>query len=126
MKRIYIAAILLIFTAVVCFSEYKVVTKSAEKYIYEINKIENFYSDDMKNDALILTDNLSVNWQESSTSMDSFLFHEYVDDISSNIKKLKIYIEENDKSALTSTCEELKIQLESLKRSEFPTLYNII
>jgi len=125
LKRIYIALILIIISAVVCILEFRFVTKTSEMYIKRIERIEREYNSD-KYKALKLCNELSKDWEISASPMDTFLYHDYVDDISKNTGKLEILIKEEDTSAFETTCEEIKKQLESLKKSEIPSLENII
>ncbi len=125
MKRIYIAIVLLLISASVCFSEYTLVKNTSEHYIQKLEYIEKEYKLD-KTKALKLCNEFSKELDESASPMDAFLFHDYIDDIRVNAHKLQILLKDDNTSMFKTTCEELKIQLTSLKNSEVPILENII
>ena len=126
LKRIYIAAILLLLCTLICSFEFIFVSRRAEDYIDKINRIEKEYRDSNNSTALSLADSIDTEWSRTVSPMDSLLYHDYVDRISNNISKLSILILENDSSTFYTTCTEIKNQLMSLKKSEVPNFENII
>ena len=126
MKRLFTALVLLVITAGICTFEFTLVRENSTKYINGIEGIEKSFSRGEKEDALSLTHNINSTWKDSVGSMDMLLYHDYVDDISNNFTKLELYIQKDDETAFYSTCRELKNQLDSLRKSEIPSLENIV
>ena len=126
MKRIKVAIILLVFSALICTTEFLYVTTKADDITSKIEEIENAYTQCNTSKALEITEDVQMKWKASVSKMDMLLYHDYIDTITSNIEKLEILIYENDSTSLLCTCKETTLMLESLKNSEYPTAENII
>lgn len=126
MKRIKVAIILLIFSALICTTEFLYVTTKADDITSRIEEIESAYTQGDTSKALEVTEDVQMKWEASVNKMDMLLYHDYIDAISSNIEKLEVLIYENDSTSLLCTCKETILMLESLKKSEYPTAENII
>lgn len=126
MKRLFAALVLLAITAGICTFEFKLVRDSSTRYINEIKDVEKSFSAGQKDTALTLIHKINIAWKDNVSSMDTLLYHDYVDDISNNFSKLELYIQKDDETAFYITCRELINQLDSLRKSEIPSLENIV
>ena len=126
MKRIYIAAVLLIITLSICIYELRFVSRSCNDFSHYVTEIQAAYEDTEYDAALNLTKMVNDKWQKNVHKIDMLLYHDYVDEITDNLSKLSIFISKEDESQFLATCREIKNQLESLKNNEIPILENII
>ncbi len=126
MKRIYIAAVLLIITVAICTVEFIYINSSVNKIAEKIESVHSLYKDGYKETSMKYALETEKAWQNKVNKIDMLLYHDYVDEITRNIVNLKTYIAEEDATGLYSTCNEILTQISSLKNSEFPTLDNII
>ena len=88
--------------------------------------MERIYIQGEVENAVSIAKSIKWEWQKSVNKMDMLLYHDYIDNISSNIQKLEILIEEKDTTSLLCTCKETVLMLDSLRNSEYPTAENII
>ncbi len=126
MKRFYVAVLLLIFTLSICGAEFIYINSCADNISEKIEKIYKAYSDGNKDRAMRYAIETEEDWEKRVNKIDMLLYHDYVDDITKNIVNLKTYIHEDDAVGLYSTMGEALAQIKSLKKSEFPTMDNII
>ena len=91
-----------------------------------IENIRSSYEHGNKESSLKYAAEAEEIWKRNVSKIDMLLYHDYVDDISKNIVNLKTYIKQDDTTGLYSNIEEVLAQINSIKKSEFPTLENII
>ena len=126
MKRLYISYILLAICALVCIFQFFYIYNSCTEFIESIEKIETAC---IKEDFLLcaqICDEVLLKWKNQIKYIDMFLFHEYVDEITQNFDKLRIFIKNKEITEVFTLCSELKNQLLTLKNSELPLIENII
>lgn len=126
MKRIHIALILLTIITLLCSTQIVFIYTSCNRFIEKIEYVEKKFSNGEYMKAKEISEEIEREWKQTSKIADMFLFHDYVDDITSNINQMKIYIEENEAADFYIICSILKNQIASLKNSEIPTAENII
>jgi len=126
MKRIWTAFAILLLAAVLCFTEYYVITSSEKQYQDDIDIILEYIENNNKDQALKKCQTLFDDWDKTSRKLHFFLSHLYTKDICIKITTLSSNIE-YDASAqfLYEYCAELKHRLHDLKNNSMPYLYNI-
>ena len=126
MKRCTIAILMLLIAGIFCWSEIHHVKTNSEGYMKELETVQRLMKSEDFDEASLLSQNILTNWNKSSRHMDKYLYHDYIDDITINMATLPIYSKNQDKIAVNSQIEALKIQLTSLKESELPYFHNIL
>ena len=117
---------MLLIAGIFCWSEIHHVKTNAESYIKELETVQRLIKSEDFSEATLLSENILTKWDKSSKHMDKYLYHDYIDDITKNMATLPIYSKTQDKIAVNSQIEEIKIQLTSLKESELPYFHNIL
>lgn len=125
MKRFVIAVAMLLFAVLICVCEFKVV-EVTDTYVNTLEKIENFCKRAEFQDAYNLSLQINEKWQQTRKTLNKYLYHDYIDNISVNLSSLPIHTKGEDPESVSKTVEEIKIQLASLKESELPYMHNIL
>lgn len=126
MRRMYVAAALLLIAVGLCITEYVCVRNYSEEYTERVDNIENMVDSGYMKKAAFAAKNTEANWEETVKIIDMLLFHDYVDDIGKNLACLEAYINNEELGEFYATCEEIKEQLLSMKESELPVAKNVI
>lgn len=114
-------------SGILCFTEYSIVADCQNQFENEIEKIYSLVENGEIKSAVAACDKLNDDWQEKSKTVDMFLNHDLMDNISCQISTLRPYLEdENSRAQFYATAENMKKQLQSLKESELPLAENII
>ena len=122
----YIAAILLIFAAFICTGEFLYVSHSADVVTHNISKSFEYYISGDKNCALKYALEADKIWNQKASKIDMLLYHDYVDEITQDINNIKICVLTDNKQMIFTTYVNALSKVKSLKKSEMPTLENII
>ncbi len=126
MKRIRISIILLIISAVVCTVQFIYVYNSSNNFIADIENIEENYRNKDYETALKMSSDTFNKWKRNAGLTNLFLYHDYVDEITSNMEQMAIYAAYRKDVEFFSVSSQLKKQIASLKDSEIPNIENII
>lgn len=126
MKRVYISLILLGVSALVCAVQFIHVTSSCSELLKNIERIEEYCAENDYDSALSLCTETYRRWMDSSEVTDMFLYHDYVDEITRCMEKMKIYVMAQKDNEIFAVSAELKNRIESLRKSEIPLFENII
>ncbi len=126
MKRMYVAAALLLIVIGLCIAEYVSVSRCTDEYIERIEQIERMVETGNTQKAAFSARETEKSWEETVSVIDMLLFHDYVDEIGKNMSQLESFIVHGENADLIATCESTKEQLLSLKESELPNAKNII
>lgn len=126
MNRIGIAVVMLLIAGFICGCEILTVNGNAENYTEELNNISELMNNESFDEAKELSEKVLANWRITAKHLDKYLYHDYIDSITEEIATLPVYAKAEDKSAVKSQVEQIKIQLASLKESELPYMHNIL
>lgn len=126
MNRFLAAMISLTIAAGLCITEYLCVKNSADKFISQIENIEKAMHEENIETALEYANNINKDWQETVSIVDMLLYHDYVDQIGTDLSTLSVYIQFDEEAELYATCEKAKRQLITLKENEKLTAENLI
>lgn len=126
MKRIRISIILLIISAVVCTVQFIYVYNSSNNFISDIENIEENYINKDYEAALKMSSDTFKKWKRNTKLCNLFLYHDYIDEITSNMEQMTIYAAYKKDVEFFSVSSQLKRQITSLKDSEIPNIENIV
>ncbi len=126
MKRVYAALGILGLVAILCIAEYVCVYQNTIKYVEGIEYMEECVYKGESDKALEYTELMNEHWQGTVSRIDMLLYHDYVDEIGSNLSEMSVYLRNKEYTAFFATCQRTKKELESLYKSEQPLLENII
>lgn len=126
MNRIGIAVVMLLIAGIICGFEIFTVNGNVESYNQELDTISKLMSEENFSEAEVLSEKVLINWRKTARNLDKYLYHDYIDNITEEISALPVYAKAEDKSAVKSQVEQIKIQLASLKESELPYMHNIL
>ena len=126
MKRLYMAATLLLVAIGLCIAEYVCISRCTDEYVNRIENIEDMVNTGSTGKAAFAARETEKNWEEKISVIDMLLFHDYVDEIGRNLATLESYILHEEEAEFFAICESTKEQLLSLKESELPDAKNII
>lgn len=126
MKRIYVALILLLLSTLFCTFEFIYISQTTDKYTKSIELIEKTIDNENYNKAEDIIKKTVNDWNDSVSTIDMLLYHDYIDDISYSMASIPKYLELKEYNEIVITCTKIKEQLNSLKKSELPLIENII
>ncbi len=126
MRRLFIAVAFLLFAISIAITEYSLVSNTFERYVTALDTTQFYISQKEFSQTLTLTETISDNWAESKKKLNTFLFHEDVEQIEENLKELSEYAKLKDTEEYIRLCDKTKRQLLKLKLNELPNLQNIL
>ncbi len=126
MKRVYGALVILSLVAILCVAEYTCVCQNAKKYIEGIEYTEKCIRNQEVDKAIEYTELLNKNWKGTVSRIDMLLYHDYVDEIGTNLAEMQIHLGNEEYTSFFATSQRTKKELESLYNSEQPLAENII
>lgn len=125
MKRLAVALVLAVIIAAICTCEFITVDYNNNTYTKMLDEISAEVEKEDFNKALSISEEVLTSWEKTVSGMDTFIYHDYMDSIGLYMNYLPVYIKAENKTGIETTVKSIKIQLDSLKRSELPTYYNI-
>lgn len=125
MKRIYISILVLIAVFAFASAELGYVSAKADGFISMIEQTDKLMLKSNFTDAIELCKKTEDEWNESVESIDMLLIHDYVDNIGTNIAKMRSYIENGSPDMYFAESTNAKKELASIKESEYPYFSNI-
>lgn len=125
MKRILISIILIAVVLLSAFGEMMYVGNKSETYTEKIEDIDEMMLKNDFSEAIKLCDRIEEDWNNTEKHINVFLIHDYIDNISMNITRMKSHIENGNPDMYFAESACAKKALASIKGSEYPELDNI-
>ncbi len=125
MKRVVLAASILVF--IVCYSitGIFIITKKNNRLVYLIENIQACYEIDDTQNALYYADLLDDEWSRYERYMSMLVADERIQNLNMSIVKIKPYLNEaNDE--LIAEIKNIEHQIKMMYHAEIPTWYSII
>lgn len=126
MKRIYVAAILLMLAFSFSAIEVVYINNCYEKYTGMLNECEDYYSNKEYSNAAKKCEATLMKLKKDEGFLNVFLSQNKVDNIAYNMELLKINAQNKDEEKFETQIDKIKRQLLSLKKSELPCFENIL
>lgn len=126
MKRIYLAAVFLIFTIVAAFFELYIVFSPAKESISLIEQAETLSENGNIQEAADTCRKVSQLWNSSNPTINMFIQHEKTVEISSDIKEMTFCLENGNNFEFRLAAEKLKEDLKTIMDNELPRISNIL
>lgn len=126
MKRIYIAAVLILIALATAALEMGFVTAKSDMYISKIEDVDRLMKKEGFSEAIRLSREAEKEWYDCAKSIDMLLIHDYVDDIGLSFSKMTAFAERRNADMYFSQSSEAKKQLASIKESEYLMIENIL
>lgn len=126
MRRIYLAAVIILIAAFTAASETGYVTAKTDYYIYLIDSADKEMMKNNFEQAILICEKMEKHWADSTKKFDVFLLHDNVDKIGNGISKMKIYAQNASVDMYFAESSSTKKDLASIKESEYPKLENIL
>lgn len=126
MKRIYIAAALILVTLITAALESGYVTAKSDMFITKIEKADKLMKKSEYRQAFMLCQNTEKEWYDDAKVIDMLLIHDYVDDIGLSISRMTAFAEEKSAELYFAESAGAKKQLASIKESEYPLIENLL
>lgn len=117
MKRMIISSVLLCAVLIWSLVGGRLLCSSADELISDIDEIEQLYSSGRKTEALELSKDFSKKWNKSEKLLSLMVHDEKIGSLNFSAAKITPLIE-TDNDELTAELQNIRHQLERLKRSE--------
>lgn len=126
MKRLIIAAVILICVASASIMTLHFQLKNTEYLLDELEEIQQAYDQDNRELCLTLATEYVETFQNRIRYFPFFMRHADIADIRESVAPLPVMLREGDDGHFAAQLEICRIQLETLYESEVPTLENIL
>lgn len=124
MNKLIHSLIIIITTLMLCFVSFKNTNIIAKKSLEYIKKIENLTNNNKNSDKEI--QKFDEFWNKKSKILQILIHHEHIEDINSEIAKLKLAIQEKNKFEILKICNYLNSKLKNLEKIDEISLENIL
>ena len=117
MKRVVISSILLCLVLLWSFAGGRLLCRTADSLIADIDRIENLYDSGNKSEALELSEKFSAKWKKSEKILALMVHEEKIGSLEFSAAKITPLIE-TDNDELPAELQNIRHQLERIKHSE--------
>lgn len=124
MNKLIHSLIIIIVTLILCFVSFKNTNIIAKKSLEYVEKIESLTNNNKNNYQEIKE--LDEFWNKKSKILQILIHHEQIEDINSEIAKLKLAIQEKNKFEILKICNYLNSKLKNLEKIDEISIENIL